>query len=223
MNRAAALLLVLALAAGRAPAADSIVDPAPDVAEGDSIAAIAEFTSEPRFLSPWVAYVPASDEVPSPTGFLGHVVGAPGELTYPAKAVEYARELGASSARVHVETIGVSEEGRDIVLLVIADEAGIRDLQRLQEANAALADPRRTSPEDAETIIASARPAYYFNCNLHSDETGSGEMCMELAYRLAVSEQPMIRAIRENLMVLINPASEPDGRTKVTDWFYRYG
>ncbi len=71
-------------------------------------------------------------------------------------------------------------------------------------------------------IIAGARPAYYFNCNLHADETGSGEMCMELVYRLAVSEQPMIRAMRENLLILINPVSEPDGRDKMTDWFYLY-
>jgi len=190
-------------------AAGAVVDPSPDVAEAGSIEAIAQFTTEPRFLSPWVAYLPASDSVPSPTRFLGHLVGAPGELTQPARIVDYVRRVGQASNRVHVETIGVSEEGRDIVLAVIADEAGIRQLDRLKAANAALADPRRTTPAEAEQLIASARPAYYFNCNLHADETGSGEMCMELIYRLAVSEQPMIRAIRENLLVLINPISEP--------------
>jgi hypothetical protein len=45
---------------------------------------------------------------------------------------------------------------------------------------------------------------------------------LELAYRLAVSEQPMIRKIREQLVVLINPISNPDGRDKMVDWFYRY-
>ncbi len=45
---------------------------------------------------------------------------------------------------------------------------------------------------------------------------------MELAYRLAVSEQPIIRRIREQLVVLINPISNPDGRDKMVDWFYRY-
>jgi hypothetical protein len=47
-------------------------------------------------------------------------------------------------------------------------------------------------------------------------------MVMELVYRLAVSEQPMIRDIRRNLIVLINPVSEPDGRDKTVDWFYRF-
>jgi hypothetical protein len=222
MNRHAWLSLVLATLSCPVVSQEYAVDPSPDTAEPGSVEAIAQFTSEPRFLSPWVAYVPASDKVPSPTRFLGHVVGAAGELTHSATIVEYVRELAASSPRVHVETLGVSEEGRDIVLVAIADEAGIRDLDRLKAASAALADPRQTSPDMAEKIIATARPAYYFNCNLHADETGSGEMCMELVYRLAVSEQPMIKAIRENLLVLVNPVSEPDGRDKVTDWFYLY-
>ena len=45
---------------------------------------------------------------------------------------------------------------------------------------------------------------------------------LEMAYRLAVSEQPMIRRIREQLVVLINPVSNPDGRDKMVEWFYRY-
>jgi hypothetical protein len=198
------------------------VDTAPDKAEAGSIEAISADTTDPRFLNPWIAYVPASATVPSPTEELGHVVGAAGELTHSAKIVDYVRKVGQSSPRVRVETIGQSEEGRDIVLAVIADARGIQELDQLKAAAAALADPRRTNPEEAERIIATARPAYFFNCNLHADETGSGEMCMELIYRLAVSEQPMIKAIREKLIVLINPISEPDGRDKVTDWFYLY-
>jgi zinc carboxypeptidase len=194
----------------------------PDTPEPGSVEAIARFTTEPRFLSPWVAYVPASDTVPSPTKHLGHLVGAPGELTHSGTIQSYVRALAKASPRVRVETIGRTEEGRDIVLVAIADEDGIKGLERLKAATAALADPRRTSPEQAETIIATARPIYYFNCGLHADETGSGEMCMELAYRLAVSEQPTIRAIREKVLVLLNPIAEPDGRDKVADWFYRY-
>jgi hypothetical protein len=222
MNRALRLS-ILGLALACAAAAARPAGPSdPDTPEPGSVEGIARFTTEPRFLSPWVAYVPASDTVPSPTKRLGHLVGAPGELTHAGAIQAYVRALAEASPRVHVETIGRTEEGRDIVLVAIADEAGIRDLARLKGATAALADPRRTSPEQAETIIATARPIYYFNCGLHADETGSGEMCMELAYRLAVSEQPMIRGIRDRLLVLINPIAEPDGRDKVADWFYRY-
>ena len=45
---------------------------------------------------------------------------------------------------------------------------------------------------------------------------------LELAYRLIVSEQPRIQSIRKNVVVLINPVSNPDGRDRVTEWFYRF-
>ena len=195
---------------------------APDVPEPGSVEAIARFTTSPNFLNPWVAYVPDSPSVPSPKKYLGHVVGAAGELSHTAKIYGYFRELARASARVQVEVIGKSEEGRDILLVLVSDEQNLRNIEQLKSATAALADPRKTSPVEAERIIATAKPIYYFNAGLHSTETGSPEMVMELAYRLAVSEQLFIKQIRENVLVLITPVSEPDGRDKVVDWFYRY-
>ncbi|MEN6560565.1 MAG: M14 family zinc carboxypeptidase [Acidobacteriota bacterium] len=204
--------------AAQAPAGNPY---APDKPEPGSVEAIAKFTTEPRFGNPWVAYLPDSATVPSPAEYLGHAVGAAGELTSTSKIYGYFRKLAETSPHVRVETIGRTEEGRDILLALVADEAGLGDLARLKDATAALADPRKTTPEAAEALVASARPIYYFNAGLHSTELGSPEMVMELAYRLAVSDQPMIKRIRENILVLINPVSEPDGRDKEVDWFYR--
>ena len=195
---------------------------APDTVEPGSVEAIAKDTTEPRFGNPWVAYLPDSATVPSPAEYLGHAVGAAGELSSTAKIYGYFRKLAETSPRVRVETIGRTEEGREILLAAVSDEDGIRDLARLKEATASLADPRKTTPEAAEDLIASGRPVFYFNAGLHSTELGSPEMVMELAYRLAVSDQPMIRKIRSEVLVLINPVSEPDGRDKEVDWFYRY-
>src|SRR5438445_3257975 len=157
----------------------------PDVPEPGSVEAIAAATSDPHFVSPWVSYVPQSSTVPSPEKFLGRIMGAPGELLGTQKTYAYARALAAASPRVRVFTLGRSEEGREILMLAIADEAGIRALDRLKAATAALADPRRTSEAAAEPLIESARPIYYFNAVLHSDETGSTEAMLELAYLLA--------------------------------------
>src|SRR5579871_1856560 len=212
-------LLTLAALLPRVLAAQS---PAPDTPEPGSVEEIAHATTEARFLSPWVSYLPASSQVTSPRAFLHRIPGAPGELVNSATAYAYFRALAASSPRVRLFTIGRSEEGRDIVLLAIADEQGIHDLERLKAATASLSDPRKTDAAAAEQLVASGRPIYYFNAALHSDETGSTESVLELAYRLAVSEQPMIRRIRQHLVVLINPVSNPDGRDKQVDWFRAY-
>src|SRR5207244_361322 len=77
-----------------------------DKEEPGSKEAIAAATTEPRFLSPWTSYVPDDPKVPSPTKYLGHIVGAPGELTRTEKLYGYYRALAAASPRVQVETIG---------------------------------------------------------------------------------------------------------------------
>ncbi|HET9447713.1 MAG TPA: M14 family zinc carboxypeptidase, partial [Steroidobacteraceae bacterium] len=157
-------ILVLALCGGRALAQDT---PEPGSAEE-----IAKATTSPQFLSPWVASLPASSSVPSPRAFLKRIPGAPGEFVDSAKAYGYARALAAASPRVEIFTIGRSAEGRDIVLLAIADEQGIQTLDQLKKDTAALADPRKTDPAAAEQIVERARPMYYFNAALHADETG---------------------------------------------------
>jgi hypothetical protein len=214
--------LVLLVSAAAFASGPDLTSAAPDTPEPGSAEAIAKFTTEARFGNPWVAYVPESATVPSPSKYLGHVAGAAGELSRTSQIYGYFRALAKATPRVKVEVIGQSEEGREILLVAIADEEGIRGLDRWKKASAALADPRTTTPAQAEKIIAETRPFYYFNAGLHSIETGSPEMVMELAYRLAVSKQPMIEGIRKNLVVLINPVAEPDGRDKMVDWFYRF-
>jgi hypothetical protein len=199
-------------------------EPVSDTPEPGTREAIAAATTEPRFLSPWVADLPHSTTVPSPTSYLGHIVGAPGELTRSAKVYGYYRALAAATPRVRVETIGRTEEDREILLVVVGEQTSVAeaDLDRARADMAALADPRRTDEAAMERIVARNKPFYMLHGGLHSTETGSPEMLMELAYRLAVSEAPLIRTIRDRVTVLINPVAEPDGRDRAVDWFYRH-
>jgi hypothetical protein len=215
------LPLVLAALVPLAVPPATVAAQAPDTAEPGSREAIAAATTEARFLSPWVSYVPDKPGVPSPTQHLGHIVGAPGELTNTTKIYAYYRALAAATRRVRVEVIGRSEEGREILLVAVGDETSLDQAEANRRAMAELADPRRTSEPAAEELMASVKPCYLLHGGLHSSETGSPEMLMELAHRLAVSDQPWARAIRARLIVLINPVAEPDGRDRMVDWFYR--
>ena len=90
------------------------------------------------------------------------------------------------------------EEGRDILLVVVGDAEAWPASTGVRDDMAALADPRRTDEAAMERDRAPARkPFYMLHGGLHSTETGSPEMLMELAYRLAVSEAPLIRQIRD--------------------------
>ncbi len=180
-------------------------------------AKIREFTTDPQFSTDLVDHLPASATVPSPLKVLGYVSGSPDRLTYAEDVHRYMRALEAASPRVKVFTIGKTEEGREMILVVIAAEETISALDRFKEINRKLADPRKLTDADAEQLISQGKPMYYLTGAMHSPETGSPEMLMELAYRLAVEETSMIQGIRNNMITLITPVLEVDGRNRMVD------
>ncbi|MBI1851372.1 MAG: peptidase [Planctomycetes bacterium] len=195
---------------------------APDLPEPGSIEEIRQFTTDAKYLPASVSYVPDSSTVPSPKKVLGHQIGAPGVLSRTADVDRYFHALDAASDRVKVFSLGKSEEGREMILAAISDAATLADLDRYRDYTAALADPRTCDRAKMEDVLSKAKAIYYLNGGLHSPETGSPEMLMELAYRLAVSERPEIQRIRDKTIVLVNPVSEPDGRDRVVEWYDRY-
>ncbi|MGC1413741.1 MAG: M14 family zinc carboxypeptidase, partial [Candidatus Acidiferrum sp.] len=189
--------LFLGLVAGFARAQGT---PANDEEYGKKIH---EYTTEPFFSTALVDHLPASATVPSPDKILGHIVGAPGFLTYSKDIYRYYDELAKASPRVKVFRVGKSEEGRDFLLVAVSDEANIAQLDHLRDITAKLADPRKISDADAQQLISIGKPFYWASGSIHSPETGSPEMLMELAYRLAVENTPFIENIRKNAIFLI--------------------
>ena len=128
------LLLALLL---RAPSAGDERDsqPAPDTPEPGSREAIAAATTEPRFLSPWVADVPDHPRrCPRPPSTSATSWARPGELTRTDGDLRLLPRAGrGDAARAGSRSIGKSEEGREILLVFVGDEKACADLDRLRE------------------------------------------------------------------------------------------
>lgn len=180
-------------------------------------AKIREYTTDDHFMTKYVDYLPHSETVPTPLDILGHIAGARDILTYTKDINRYLRALAEASPRVLLFPGGTSEEGRERIYVVISDEATVQNLDRYKEINAKLADPRSLSEQEAQKLVKEAKPMYWATGAMHSGETGSPEMLMELAYRLAVDEGDFIKTIRDNAIVMITPVLEVDGREKMVD------
>lgn len=179
-------------------------------------------TTDKMFLTEFVNYLPASAKVPSPEKILGYPIGTPNKLTYTKDQYRYYRELEKASPRVKTFLAPEkSEEGRDQMLIVVGSEENIAKLARYKEITGKLADPRKIDDAAAQALIAEGKIFYWASGSIHSTETGSPEMLMEMAYRLAVDESPFIQEIRKNVIVMITPTLEVDGRDKMVD-LYNY-
>jgi len=187
----------------------------------------AEYTAKIRELTPtdprWkfttelVDHLPASSTVPTPLKVLGYVPGTIGRLSRTEDLNRYFRAVAAASPRVKVFSLGMSEEGREMVIAAVADENTIKRLDDYRGMAARLADPRGVSDAERARLIREAKPIYWLTGTIHAPETGSPEMLMELLYRLAVEETPFVQKIRNNVITLITPATEVDGRNRIVD------
>ncbi|MGD2046304.1 MAG: M14 family zinc carboxypeptidase [Gemmatimonadota bacterium] len=210
---AAALMLLSTVAADRVFAQQAI--------DEEYTALIAEHLQDDRITTELVDHLPASETVPTPLDFHGRIVGTPDELTYAADIHRYMHAIADASPRAKVWSIGLSEEGRETILMAIADEETIANLDDYQGFLQELTDPRSTSDERANVLIdGMAKPIYWLISGMHSTETGGPEMLQELAYRLVVEETDFIRSIRNDVITFITPVIEVDGRERQVDTYY---
>jgi hypothetical protein len=180
---------------------------------------IREYTTETFFNSRLTDYLPASPNVPTPKSVLGDVAGAPGKLPYAEEVYRYMRMLEKASPRVKVFSIGTTEEGREMIAVAIASESVLARMEENRARLTKLGDPRTINFDEAEAdrLVAQSFPIYYITGTIHSPETGSPTALMELAYRLIVDESPYIKSIRGNMVTLITPVVEVDGRNRMVD------
>jgi Zinc carboxypeptidase len=221
MFRRLSLALLGAMAAVSLPlfAQTDAAQPAQKM-DPDYAASVKQWTTKPEFTSPLVDHLPAATTVPSPKDVLGYWIGAPKKLTYHADILRYYDALAAHTGRVKVIRIGKTEEGRESVIVFVGSEDSIAHLDEERANMAKIADPRGLSDAQEQAILAKTKPIYALSGGLHSAELGPPEMLMELAYRLATEDSPLIEKIRQNVIVAIVPVADPDGRDRSIDWYY---
>ncbi len=173
-----------------------------------------EWTGDARYGSPLVDHLPIVKGVPTPKDVLGYYVGAPRKLTYYADILKYYRALAAATPRVQIESVGKTDEGRELVVVWVSSEQNMKGLRANRDSLAKIADPRGRTDEEVRQLIAATKPNYHIIGGLHSGETGPSEMLMELVYRLATETSPIITGIRNNVYVSVTPVADADGRDR---------
>ena len=106
-----------------------------------------------------------------------------------------------------------------MIAIAIGAETVMAKLDENRARLAKLADPRTINLNDAEAdrLVDLTVPVYYITGTIHSPETGAPTALMELAYRLVVDDSPYIKQIRSNVITMITPVIETDGRDRQVD------
>jgi len=146
-------------------------------------------------------------------------------------AVAYFTLLGERSDRVNTRQIGETTDGRPFLLLEISSSGTMENLDRYRAFQQRLYFQDHRPGEDPSTLHSEGERAelfrdhkavLLFTCSIHASEVGAAQMSLELAYRLATSDDPEILKILDNTILLLVPSLNPDGQAMVVDWYDEY-
>lgn len=162
---------------------------------------------EPFF--PGATYDPA---VLTPESILGFQVGS--KPATPAEIETVVTAIADSSSRAKLFRYATSHEGRGLHYLIIASESNIAKLDSLQADYARLADPRSVKAKDADRLIESLPALAWMAYSIHGDELSGADASLAVAYHLAAGKDDDVQDLLSELIVVIDPLMNPDGRER---------
>ncbi|HLL46519.1 MAG TPA: M14 metallopeptidase family protein, partial [Longimicrobiaceae bacterium] len=169
--------------------------------------------------APLAAQQRAASAAPSPQSVLGFRPGESGRLADWRQIVDYFGRLDRASARVRVDTIGRTVQGRPMLLATITSPANMARLEQIRRAQARIADPRGLSQPELDRLVRAQPGVVFIGASLHGNEIMATQMSMELAHDLA-TDAALGRAL-EDVVVLLVPGMNPDGLDITRDWWWR--
>jgi hypothetical protein len=155
--------------------------------------------------------VSALAQVPSPEEFLGYRIGD--RFTPHHRILDYFNELTKRSNLITMRQIGTTYEDRPLVLATITSAKNQAALDAIRADVTSLA-----RGEGDVSTIAKDRPAIvWLAFGVHGNESSSAEAGMMVAHDLLTADARVL----DDVVVVIDPLENPDGRERYIQWFHR--
>lgn len=153
-----------------------------------------------------------SEIVPKPQDVLGFQVGefhaSHDNLVY------YFRQLAQASPRVKYEVYGKTHEGRPLTVAIISSEANIKRIEELRQQHVQLSDPSASS----KLNVADLPVVVWLSHSIHGNEASGANSSLLTAYYLAAAQGKEIDELLDKTIILIDPATNPDGVQRFSNW-----
>ncbi|MCU0419203.1 MAG: M14 family metallopeptidase [Cyclobacteriaceae bacterium] len=145
--------------------------------------------------------------IPTPEAFLGYPIGS--HHTRYDKIVEYFKKVDELSDRVTLEEIGHSIEKRVQIVAKVTSPANHAQLEDIRQKH--MAGANGNMRPDVPLVIQLGH-------NVHGNEPSGGESSLLTLYYLAANEDAETLQWLSDLVVLIDPVYNPDGRDRFSHW-----
>ncbi len=153
-----------------------------------------------------------SSTVPKPEDVLGFHVGE--FHASHDNLVTYFRQLAQSSPRVKYEVYGKTHENRPLTIAIISSEANIKRIEEIRQQHIQLSDPSASS----KLKVADLPVVVWLSHSIHGNEASGANSSLLTAYYLAAAQGKDIDDLLDKTIILIDPATNPDGLQRFSNW-----
>ncbi|WP_392354888.1 M14 family zinc carboxypeptidase [Brevundimonas sp. LF-1] len=160
----------------------------------------------------------AQQTPPALQAVVGHDSGE--RITRSADVRRYFEALRAANPdRMVMGDYAQSWEGRPLFWAAVGSPRNIARLDAIKAATNALADPRKTSPEQARALINDTPAIVWMAYSVHGNEISPADAALAAARRLTDSLDAEAQGWLENVVVVFVPTQNPDGRERFINSF----
>jgi len=213
--RPAALLPVTLLACSSPatsalPAASSAPSPQE---EEEGFQPITFGDDEYAYTTPFFPGTSYDSSTPTADSMLGGLQGS--RLAHHDEILACYRAWADSSPRMTLQSYGETHEGRQLVYAVVTSPANHARLDEVIGNLGKLHDPRGVSEGELERIVSENPACAWLGYSIHGDELSGADASLAFGYHLVAGQGESIEALLEELVVVIDPCMNPDGRERI--------
>ena len=126
------------------------------------------------------------------------------------------------SNKIKVIEYAKSHEGRPLYVAFISSSENLSNLDEIKNQITKLSDPRITSNAEANSIIENIPAVAWMAYSIHGNETSGADAALGIIYHLISSTDLEITNMLEDMVVIIDPMMNPDGRDRFAKSLEQY-
>jgi hypothetical protein len=126
------------------------------------------------------------------------------------------------SNKIKVINYATTHEGRPLHALIISSAKNIAQLDVIKQNLFKLSDARITNDREAKKIIDSLPAVAWMAYSIHGNETSGSDAALGLIYHLIASNDPEVTNLLDNMIIIVDPVMNPDGRARFAKSLEQY-
>jgi hypothetical protein len=150
--------------------------------------------------------------IPTQEALIGFPSGA--RVATPAELVKAFEAWDKASDKAQLFEHARSSEGRPLHHMVISSAKNMAKLDAIKAGMAKLADARSASAAERKQLIDTLPGVAWLGYSIHGPETSGADASLSVAYHLIADRSATTQKLLEDLVVVINPSVNPDGRNR---------